>query len=112
MDVGPGTSPKKCLNAFQSKRLWKILGLNGIRCITSTEMLLGQYLQSRRHDGNSLDVSKRRGEAKERINNNLKKPQQDHSVNRFPFLSIDYYFCNRENKHIAFKNSKAMWSLE
>lgn len=87
MDAGPGTPPKKCLNAFQSKRLWKIQGLNGIRCITSTEMLLGQYLRSRRHDGNSLDVSKRRGEAKERINNNLKKHNQK------TVQSIDFNFC-------------------
>lgn len=82
MDAGAGTPPKRCLNAFQSKRLWKIPGLNGIRCITSTEMLLGQHLRSRRHDGNILDVSKKRQEAKEIINN--KKNNQK------IFLSIDY----------------------
>lgn len=82
MDAGAGTPPKRCLNAFQSKRLWKIPGLNGIRCITSTEMLLGQHLTSRRHDGNILDVSKKRQEAKEIITN---KKKNNHKI----FLSID-----------------------
>lgn len=81
MDAGAGTPPKRCLNAFQSKRLWKIPGLSGIRCITSTEMLLGEHLRSRRHNGDILDMSK----AKEIINNNNKKKN-----NQKIFLSIDY----------------------
>lgn len=80
MDAGAGTPPRRCLNAFQSKRLWKIPGLNGIRCITSTEMLLGQHLRSRRLNGNLLDVSKRHWEAKEIISNTTQPG--DISVNR------------------------------
>lgn len=82
MDAGAGTPPRRCLNAFQSKRLWKTPGLNGIRCITSTEILLGQNLQSRRLKGNLLDVYKRHWEAKEIISNTNKAQPGDISVNR------------------------------